>query len=65
MVPGATPYTMTVPRRIPIHLREVIRVELSKLKEQGVIHLVDEPTKRCAGLAVVPKPAGVTDFAWT
>ncbi|KAM7299914.1 hypothetical protein ISCGN_020478 [Ixodes scapularis] len=54
----ATPFSLSVPRRIPIPLREVVRTELEKLERQGVIRRVEGPTPWCAGIVVVPKASG-------
>nr|XP_037270156.1 uncharacterized protein LOC119161741 [Rhipicephalus microplus] len=53
--PDAVPFSLSVPRRIPIPLREVVRHELDKLEEGGVIRRVDNPTPWCSGLVVVRK----------
>lgn len=45
LVPRATPYILSVPRRIPISLWEVVRAKLSKMEKQGVIRRVYEPTE--------------------
>ncbi|XP_037518504.1 uncharacterized protein K02A2.6-like [Rhipicephalus sanguineus] len=56
--PGATPFSLSVPRRIPIPLHETVRRELNKLESDGVIRRVDNPTPWCSGLVVVPKASG-------
>ncbi|XP_049524062.1 uncharacterized protein K02A2.6-like [Dermacentor silvarum] len=56
--PDAVPYALSTARRIPIPLRDVVKKELDKMEQEGVIRCVDEPTDWCAGLVVVPKPAG-------
>nr|XP_037273535.1 uncharacterized protein LOC119165467 [Rhipicephalus microplus] len=56
--PGAVPFSLSVPRRIPIPLREVVRHELDKLEEGGMIRRVDNPTPWCSGLVVVRKADG-------
>nr|XP_037289031.1 uncharacterized protein LOC119181893 [Rhipicephalus microplus] len=56
--PDAVPFSLSVPRRIPIPLREVVRHELDKLEEGGVIRRVDNPTPWCSGLVVVRKADG-------
>ncbi|XP_037521933.1 uncharacterized protein LOC119399192 [Rhipicephalus sanguineus] len=56
--PNATPFSLSVPRRIPLPLRNVVKTELDKLESEGVIRPVDTPTDWCAGLVVVPKVSG-------
>nr|XP_037273151.1 uncharacterized protein LOC119165061 [Rhipicephalus microplus] len=57
--PDTVPFSLSVPRRIPIPLREVVRHELDKLEEGGVIRRVDNPTPWCfGGLVVVRKADG-------
>uniref|UniRef100_A0A4D5RCR6 RNA-directed DNA polymerase n=1 Tax=Ixodes scapularis TaxID=6945 RepID=A0A4D5RCR6_IXOSC len=56
--PDAVPFSLSVARRIPIPLREVVRKELQKMEQEGVIRRVDTPTPWCAGLVVVPKATG-------
>ncbi|XP_075740610.1 uncharacterized protein LOC119165085 [Rhipicephalus microplus] len=56
--PGAVPFSLSVPRRIPIPLRGVVRHELDKLEEGGVIRKVDNLTPWCSGLVVVRKADG-------
>lgn len=56
--PGAKPFALSVPRRVPIPLHDVVREELQKLESEGVIRKVDHPTDWCAGMVVVPKTGG-------
>ncbi|XP_075743966.1 uncharacterized protein LOC142802804 [Rhipicephalus microplus] len=56
--PCAVPFFLSVPRRIPIPLCGVVRHELDKLEEGGVIRRVDNPTPWCSGLVVVRKADG-------
>nr|XP_037290325.1 uncharacterized protein K02A2.6-like [Rhipicephalus microplus] len=56
--PDAVPFSLSVPRRIPIPLRGVVRHELDKLEEGGAIRRVDNPTPWCSGLVVVRKADG-------
>ncbi|XP_049272437.1 uncharacterized protein LOC125758830 [Rhipicephalus sanguineus] len=51
-------FSLSVPRRIPLPLRDVVKTELDKLEAEGVIRRVDTPTDWCAGLVVVPKVSG-------
>ncbi|XP_037579458.1 uncharacterized protein K02A2.6-like [Dermacentor silvarum] len=56
--PNATPFSLSVPRRLSLPLRDVVKTELDKLEAEGVIRRVDTPTDWCAGLVVVPKVSG-------
>ncbi|XP_064461585.1 uncharacterized protein K02A2.6-like [Ornithodoros turicata] len=56
--PDAVPFSLSVPRRIPIPMLEVVPTELEKLQQEGVIRKVDSPTEWCSGLVVVPKATG-------
>ncbi|XP_037528548.1 uncharacterized protein LOC119405791 [Rhipicephalus sanguineus] len=56
--PDAVPFSLSVPRRIPIPLLEVVRRELDKLESAGVIRRIDKPTPWCSGLVVVRKDDG-------
>lgn len=55
---GAQPYSLSVPRRIPLPLFDVVKRELDAMEAQGVIRRVDKPTAWCSGLVVVPKSSG-------
>ena len=54
----ATPYALTVPRRVAIPLMPKVKSELERMEKIGVITRVDTPTDWCAGMVVVPKPDG-------
>ncbi|XP_075547626.1 uncharacterized protein LOC142582106 [Dermacentor variabilis] len=58
--PGAVPFSLSVPRRIPIPLLEIVcwTISLDKLESAGVIRRVDKPTPWCSGLVVVRKGDG-------
>lgn len=56
--PDAVPFSLSVPCRIPIPLREVVQTELAKLEQDGAIRRVTNPTPRDAGLFMVPKSSG-------
>ncbi|XP_049514083.1 uncharacterized protein LOC125941160 [Dermacentor silvarum] len=56
--PNATPFCLSVSRRLPLPLRDIVKTELDKLEAEGVIRRVDTPTDWCAGLVVVPKVSG-------
>ena len=54
----ATPYSLFVPRNVPIPLRPKVKVELDRMERMGVISKIDTPTSWCAGMVVVPKKSG-------
>ncbi|XP_049513384.1 uncharacterized protein K02A2.6-like [Dermacentor silvarum] len=56
--PGARPFSLSAPRRIPIPLYDVVKKELDDLESQDVIRKVETPTEWCFGLVVVPKSSG-------
>ena len=56
--PGATPFSLYTPRRVPLPLREKVAEELERMETMGVISKVDIPTPWCAGMVVVPKKSG-------
>jgi len=55
---GATPYALSVPRRIAVPLLPKVKQEIERMVKMGVITEVTEPTEWCAGMVVVPKPSG-------
>ena len=56
--PGATPFALYAPRRVPLPLRKKVSEELQRMETMGVISRVDVPTPWCAGIVVVPKKSG-------
>ncbi len=56
--PGATPFSLKTPRRIPLPLMGKVKEELRRMETLGVISRVEEPTDWCAGMVVVPKKSG-------
>nr|XP_050025297.1 uncharacterized protein LOC126520420 [Dermacentor andersoni] len=56
--PGARPFSLSAPRRIPIPLNDVVKKELDDLESQDAIMKVVTPTESCFGLVVVPKSPG-------
>ena len=55
---GATPYSVTTARRVPIPLHEKVKKELQRMKEMSVIEEVKEPTEWVAPMVPVLKPNG-------
>ena len=53
-----TPYSLYIPRNIPLPFREKVKAELERMESMGVISKVDQPTPWCAGMVVVPKKSG-------
>ncbi|XP_077546688.1 uncharacterized protein LOC144159208 [Haemaphysalis longicornis] len=56
--PGAVPFSLSVPRRIPIPLEGVVKKDLDAMERDGVIRRVTVPTPWCAGIVLVPKADG-------
>ena len=55
---NAVPFSLCVPRRVPIALIPKVQSELQRMEQKGVISQVKEPTDWCAGMVAVPK-AGI------
>ena len=55
---NAEPYSLKVPRRIPIPLLEKVKAELERMKASNVIEEITEPTDWCAGMVAVRKKNG-------
>lgn len=53
--PDAEPFAVFTPRRVPVNLLPLLKQELEKLQQTGVIKRVDEPTPWCAPIVVIPK----------
>ena len=53
--PTVTPVRLPL-RRIPIHIRDKVKMELDKLEQNGIIAKVDEPVEWTSALCVVNKP---------
>ena len=53
--PGAKPFSVTTPRRIPLPLMDKLEKELKDLQDQGIIRPVTKPTAWCAPIVVAPK----------
>ncbi|XP_046855956.1 uncharacterized protein K02A2.6-like [Xenia sp. Carnegie-2017] len=56
--PGAIPFALTKPRRIPLTMTKKVHDELTRMEKLGVISKVNIPTDWCAGMVVVPKADG-------
>lgn len=56
--PGAIPYAITAPRRVPIPLMKRLKQEIERLVRMGIIRKVDGPTDWCAGIVLVTKQSG-------
>ena len=55
---NATPYHIGAPRRVAFPLLEPLKLELERMKEMGVIKIVNQPTDWCHPIKVVKKPNG-------
>ena len=55
---GAIPFSLAVPRRLPLGLKEATEKELERMEALGVIEKVEEPREWCAGMVVAPKSSG-------
>ncbi|GBN69043.1 hypothetical protein AVEN_53809-1 [Araneus ventricosus] len=56
--PGAIPFAITSPRRVPIPLLNQTKPELERMVEEKVITPVLKPTEWCAPVVIVPKSDG-------
>ena len=56
--PGAEPFALKTPRRIPLPLMDKVKQELVRMEQLEVIKRIEEPTDWCAGIVVVPKKTG-------
>ena len=54
----ATPFALTVPRKVPMPLYAETKDEIDRMLKSGVISPVDSPTDGCAPMVVTPKPNG-------
>lgn len=53
--PDAKPYSLKVPRRVPLPLLGKVKAELQRMEQLGVISRVEGPTDWCCGMVVAPK----------
>ena len=51
----AKPFAIYTRHKVPLHLRQKVKDELSRMESLGVISKIDTPTQWCAGMVVVPK----------
>ena len=56
--PGAKPYSLTTPHHVAVPLLPLLKKELTRMEQLGVIEKIEEPTEWCAGLVVVLKQSG-------
>jgi hypothetical protein len=54
----AVPVCIYTARRVPHPLLPQVEKQLDKMKKQGVISAVTEPTEWCSGMVIAPKPNG-------
>jgi len=54
----AKPQTLYTARKVPLRLRDAVKVELNKMESDGIISRVDTPTPWCSGMVPVPKKSG-------
>lgn len=55
---GTQPYSITTARRVPIPLQEKVKKELQRMKEDGIIEEITEPTEWVSPMVLVLKPNG-------
>ena len=58
LLPGAIPFCLYNPRKIPHPLIPKVKSQIETMLQQGVISPVTAPTKWCAGIVPVLKPNG-------
>ncbi|KAI3380790.1 hypothetical protein SNEBB_010510, partial [Seison nebaliae] len=65
--PNAEPFSVSVPRRVPIPLLPAVEKQIKSMVDDGIIEPVTRPTAWCAPMVVVPKRDGsvriTTDFS--
>ena len=55
---NAVPYSLSVPRRVPLPLMPRVKAALERMENQHVIRKIEEPTDWCSAMVVVPKTDG-------
>lgn len=58
IVDNAVPYSLSVPRRVPLPLMNQVEASLKRMETQGIIQKIEEPTDWCAAMVIVPKTDG-------
>ena len=58
LIDGAEAYSIVIPRRIPFPILPKVEVELQRMKAEGIIEEVTEPTEWCAPMVPVMKKSG-------
>lgn len=53
--PDAKPFSLKVPRRVPLPLMGKVKRELERMESLGVISRIEAPTEWCCGMVVAPK----------
>ena len=53
--PDVSPFCLSSPRRVPVPLQDSVVAELKRMKKEGVISPVTEPTDWCGPMVVAPK----------
>ena len=56
--PDATPYNLSVARRVPLPLLSKVKEELVRMEQNGVVQHVTEPTEWCSPMVPVLKKSG-------
>ncbi|UYV63772.1 K02A2.6-like, partial [Cordylochernes scorpioides] len=56
--PGAKPYAVHTPRRVPIPLMEKLKTRLKELEKAGILAQVNVATEWCAPTVIAGKPNG-------
>ena len=58
MKPDAIPFSLMVPRRVPLPLHDKVKEELERLVKLGVIVPVTKVTDWCSAMVCIPKASG-------
>ena len=56
--PDVVPFSVSVPRRVPIPLLPKVKLELESMVKADIIEEINEPTPFCAPCVTVPKSNG-------